>query len=155
MSQKRKNAANRNITRIELKALEGKSQVKGWEVRIYRREERFDQFFSDSLHGGKTKALEAARVVRDKMEKKLPIYTRRERANLVTTRNTSGYRGVRLRTTIVVRNKKKYVYEHVEASWSPEPGNVVKQSFPVEALGLEKAWELAIACRKKAVASLK
>lgn len=154
MTMKR-NPANRNITRIELKPVEGKAQVKGWEVRIHRRGERFNQFFSDKAHGGKTKALQTARDLRDKMVLKLKPYTRRELASIVSTRNISGHRGVRLRISRVTNGEKKYVYEHIEASWSPEKGVVVKRSFSVKQLGLEKAWKLAIACRKKAVAALK
>ena len=89
------------------------------------------------------------------MEKKLKPYTRRELAEKISARNTSGYRGVRLRKTVVTKDDKKYIYEHVEASWSPEPGKVVKKSFSVAKLGLDKAWELAVECRKKAVSKIK
>jgi hypothetical protein len=150
-----KDPNNRNITRIENTGGEGKRPVRGFEVRIYRRGQRFNQFFSDSAHGGKRGALEQARGVRDKMEKKLKPYTRRELAEKISARNTSGYRGVRLRKTVVTKDDKKYIYEHVEASWSPEPGKVVKKSFSVAKLGLDKAWELAVECRKKAVAKIK
>jgi len=150
-----KDPQNRNITRIDNTGGEGKRPVRGFEVRIYRRGQRFNQFFSDSAHGGKKSALEQARGVRDKMEKKLKPYTRRELAEKASARNTSGHRGVRLRKTIVVKGEKKYVYEHVEASWSPEPGKVVKKSFSVEKLGLETAWDLAIECRRKAVVKIK
>ncbi len=91
------------------------------------------------------------------MEKKLKPWSRRELANRVTARNTSGHRGVRLRRTNVnvgyqlLRGGK----EHVEASWSPEPGRVVKQSFSVEKLGLDKAWEMAVEARDKAVAKIR
>ena len=72
-----KDPANRNITRIDNAGGEGKRPVRGFEVRIYRRGQRFNQFFSDSAHGGKKAALEESRTVRDKMEKKLKPYTRR------------------------------------------------------------------------------
>lgn len=96
-----------------------------------------------------------ARQVRDRMEKKLKPFTRRELAEKVSARNTSGHRGVRLRKTIVSKGDKKYVYEHVEASWSPEPGKVVKKSFSVQKLGLDKAWQLAVETRRKAVSKIK
>lgn len=150
-----KKTPNQNITRIESPGLEGRSPVRGWEVRIYRRGQRFNQFFSDSAHGGKARALELARKIRDKMEKKLKPWSRRELAKRVTARNTSGHRGVRLRRTNVNVGEKSYVYEHVEASWSPEPGKVVKQSFSVEKLGLDKAWAMAVEARDKAVARIR
>ena len=146
---------NRNITRIDHPGNADKRPVKGFEVRIYRRGQRFNQFFSDTTYGGKTKALEEARKVRDKMEKKMKPFTRRELASKLTKRNTSGVRGVRLRKTVVTKNGKTYTYEHVEASWSPEPGQVVKKSFSVEKMGMDAAWKAAIETREKAVAKLK
>ena len=146
---------NRNITRIENAGDADKRPVKGFEVRIYRRGQRFNQFFSDSAHGGKAKALEEAKTVRDKMEKKMKPFTRKEMAGKVTKRNTSGVRGVRLRTTVVTKNGKTYKYEHVEASWSPQPGEVIKKSFSVEKMGKADAWAAAVECREKAVSKLK
>lgn len=151
----KRNPANRNITRIEKDLPEGRSLIKGYEVRIYRAGERFNQFFADKAHGGKAKALEAARAIRDKMAAKIKPFTRREIAVKLSERNTSGHRGVRLRTTTIQKAKNKYVYEHVEASWSPEPGKIIKEIFSVERLGLKEAWRLALECREKAVAKIK
>ena len=151
----RKPNPNQNITRIETRGVEGRRPIRGWEVRIYRRGERFNQFFSDSAHGGKAKALEESRKVRDKMERKMKPFTRRELAGKITARNTSGHRGIRLRKTNIKVGDKTYSYDHVEASWSPEPGKVVKKSFSVAKLGIENAWKLAIEARQKAVTKLK
>ena len=146
---------NRNITRIENPGDGEKRAVKGFEVRIYRRGQRFNQFFADDAYGNKKKALNEARTVRDKMEKKLKPFSRKELAVKVTKRNTSGVRGVRVRKTVVTKNGKTYTYEHVEASWSPVPGEVIKKSFSVEKMGLDAAWKAAIEVREKAVAKLK
>ena len=89
------------------------------------------------------------------MEKKLKPFSRKELAVIVTKRNTSGVRGVRVRKTVVTKNGKTYTYEHVEASWSPVPGEVIKKSFSVEKMGLDAAWKAAIEVREKAVAKLK
>jgi hypothetical protein len=151
----RKPHPNQNITRIETIAAEGRRPIRGWEVRIYRRGERFNKFFSDSAHGGKAQALEEARKVRDKQEKKMKPFSRRELAQKITARNTSGQRGIRLRKTNIKVGDKTYSYDHVEASWSLELGKVVKKSFSVAKLGLENAWKLAIETRQNAVAKLK
>ncbi len=127
----------------------------GYEVRLLRKGERFSQFFADQAYGSKTKALAEARAVRDKIEKKLKPFTRKELATKPTKRTTSGVRGVRVRTTIVVKNGKTYRYEHVEASWSPVSGKVIKKSFSVEKMGLDAAWQAAIEIRAKAVKKLK
>lgn len=152
MSRKPANHANRNITRIETKKVEGKTQVKGWEVRIYRRDQRFNKFMADKDHGGKAKALLAARALRDVMDEKIKPYTRKELATRMSSRNTSGHRGIRVRTTRITKAKKKYLYQHVEASWTSDDGTINKILFSVSKLGLEKAWKRAIACRKKGMA---
>lgn len=154
MSRKPANYPNRNITRIETKKVEGKTQVKGWEVRVYRRGQRFNKLIADKQHGGKAKALQAARDLRDVMVEKIKPYTRKELATRMTSRNTSGHRGIRVRTTRITKAKRKYVYKHIEASWTNEAGEVVKKIFSVEKLGLEKAWKQAIACRRKGLAQL-
>ncbi len=154
MARKKSNP-NQNITRIETKGDAEKRPIRGWEVRIYRRGERFNQFFSDSAHGGKAKALEESRKVRDKMEKKLKPWGRRELAKKVTARNSSGHRGIRLRKTNIKVEDKVYSYDHVEASWSPEPGKVIKKSFSVAKLGKDQAWKMAIDCRDKAIAKIR
>ena len=50
------------------------------------------KLFSDSLFGGKRKALTAAREYRDELVEKLAskAYTRKQLAKRVTSRNTSG-----------------------------------------------------------------
>ncbi|MEY4485386.1 MAG: hypothetical protein RL693_2838 [Verrucomicrobiota bacterium] len=154
MSRKPANHANRKITRIETKKVEGKTQVKGWEVRIYRRDQRFNKFMADKDHGGKAKALLAARALRDVMDEKIKPYTRKELATRMSSRTTSGHRGIRVRITRITKGKRKYVYQHVEASWTNENGEVVKRIFSVDKLSLEKAWKQALACRKKGLSQL-
>jgi len=82
-------------------------------------------------------------------------HTRRELAEKHTQRNTSGVRGVRLRTMTILKKGKTYRYEHVEATWSPEPGRVVKVSFSVSDLGKREAWRRAVEARKKGVAAIR
>lgn len=147
-----KDRANRNITRVESQP--GKRVVKGWEVRIQRRGERFNRFFSDSTHGGKRKALEKARECRDEQEAKYPVFTRQEIADRTSSRNSSGVRGVRFRITTVKKAGRTYTYEHAEAAWSPEPGKVIKKTFPVATYGREKAWDMAVSARREALAKL-
>ncbi len=145
---------NRNINRVDLPVKDTVSGRVGYEVRILRKGLRFNQYFSDQTYGSKTKALAEARLVRDKMEKRLKPFTRKELADKTTKRNTSGVRGVRVRTTTIVKNGKTYSYQHVEASWSPTTGTVIKKSFSIEKMGLEVAWLAALDVRAKGVAKL-
>ena len=148
----KKNPQNRNIIRVINKVRPSKV-VEGFEVRIVRRGQRFSRFFSDRKYG-KRRALKLARTLRDEMESKLKTYSRKEKAQKVTAKNTSGQRGVRLRITKIIKPDKIYIYEHVEASWSPTPNVVVKKSFSVEKFGLELAWRMAVICRKRALFQL-
>lgn len=146
--------ANRLITRIDTSPRKGTKPVQGWEVRIYRGGVRFNKFLSDSAHGSKTKALKAARALRDKMDLEIKPFSRRQQLTQLTNRNTSGHRGVRLRTTCITKRRKKYSYQHVEASWTSDDGTINKLLFSVAKLGLEKAWKQALACRKKGLAKI-
>ena len=81
---------NRNITRIDIDPGEGKAGTHGYEVRFMRRGQTFEKFFGDSVYGGKRKALTAARDHRDELEREHPHYSRKEVAQIKSSRNTSG-----------------------------------------------------------------
>lgn len=142
-----------NIARLH-ESLTSKTRGAGYEVRIFRRGQRETKFFSDGKHGGPDNALQLAQAHRDKILSKMAKISRYEIANQLTARNTSGIRGIRVRTTMVTKGEWEYHYEHVEASWSPEPGKVIKKSFSVAKLGMEKAWGEAVKYRAKALSVL-
>lgn len=146
-------AAHPGITRIDISKMEGKGSTHGWEMRIRRRHVKDEMFFSDREHGGKTKALAAARKYRDKMDRDIPRYSRREIAEIISKRNTSGVAGVRLAEIFSPKNRKKY--RAWVAYWSPVPHVRKTKSFAVEKFGDEEACRLAVAARREGVAEMK
>ena len=140
---------NRNITRNETKHDKGRSVIRGWTVRLHRAGKVFEQFFGDVAHGGKQAALLAARKIRDAMEKEMPTYSKREIAEIITRRNTSGVRGVRIKKTRhILADGEETFYLSAEASWSLRPNVVKKRSFALDTHGEDEAWKLALKARK-------
>lgn len=136
-----------NIKRIT----DSKTRGDGYEVRFSERGARATKYFSDKKHGGPEKALEMALDCRNRMQAEITKNKPQRNMTRPTARNTSGICGVRLRTTVVKKGDLEYHYEHVEASWSPEPSRVIKKNFSVAQLGPEKAWSEAVKCRNKAL----
>jgi predicted sugar kinase len=144
---------NRNITRNETKHDKGHGVVRGWTVRLHRAGKIFEQFFGDA-DGGKQAALMAARECRDAKEKEMPTYSRREIADIITRRNTSGVRGVRIRKSKRMLTDGEHIYLFAEASWSPRPNVVKKKSFSLDLYGEDEAWKMALKVRKDALRDL-
>ena len=146
---------NRNITRNETKHDKGRSVIRGWTVRLHRAGKVFEQFFGDVAHGGKQAALLAAREIRDAKEKEMPTYSKREIAEIITRRNTSGVRGVRIKKARhVLADGEETFYLSAEASWSPRPNVVKKRSFSLDTHGDDGAWKLALKARKDGLLDL-
>src|ERR1035437_2435390 len=144
---------NRNITRNETKHDKGHGVVRGWTVRLHRAGKIFEQFFGDA-DGGKQAALMAARECRDAKEKEMPTYSRREIADIITRRNTSGVRGVRIRKSKRMLTDGEHIYLFAEASWSTRPNVVKKKSFSLDLYGEDEAWKMALKVRKDALRDL-
>ena len=140
---------NRNITRIE-------TSTCGYEVRVMRGGESRCKLFSDNIFGGKRKALQAAREYRDQLIEELADkgMSRKERAQVLSSRNYSGVVGVRYVEETERRGDREYVYGHWEAQWSPRPGQRQKRRFSVKKYGNRKAMHLAMVARSNGVAEM-
>ena len=136
---------NRNITRIDTHS------THGYQLRFQRRGNVVDKFYSDGSHGGKTKALAAARKHRDELEKKHKPYSRKEIAKIRSEKNTSGVVGVRLAEEKSVSGEWEYTYYFWVAQWSPKPGVRKTKRFSVSKYGDEEAYKMAVAARQKGV----
>ena len=112
-----------------------------------RRGQTFEKFFGDSVYGGKRKALTAARDHRDELEREHPHYSRKEVAQIKSSRNTSGIVGVRLSEEIDRRWPNEPVYLYWVAQWSPSPGVRKTKRFSVDKYGDEEAFRLALKAR--------
>jgi hypothetical protein len=121
----------------------------GWFVRGYRNGTTYSRLFSDHKCGSREAALEQARAFRDELHEKLQqVPTKPRQRRLVTreARNSTGVVGV-CRTSKKGRNGK--VTECYSVSWRPQPGQQKCTSFSIRKYGEKKAFQLAVALRRK------
>ncbi|MEM9586078.1 MAG: AP2/ERF family transcription factor [Planctomycetota bacterium] len=137
--------ANRNISRVDA------DSKHGYLVRVMRRGNRKQKFFSDSTYGGKRKAQDAARAFRDKLEKSMKSYSAKELAKKERSNNTSGTVGVRLVEETDYRWASEPTYRYWVAQWSPAKGVRRTKRFSVEKYGEDEAYRLAVNARRKGV----
>lgn len=138
-----KSKEDKGISRID------SGSTHGWFVRGYKNGKTFSKLFSDLKCGGKDQALDMAREYRDKLHdelEKIPAKPRSRRIVFRDSRNTTGVLGV-CRTAKKGPNGK--VNECYSVSWRPEPGVQKCTSFSIRKYGERKAFQLAVAHRKK------
>jgi hypothetical protein len=118
----------------------------GWVVSATRRNKRFTRYFSDP--NGQRKALQAARVYRDKLLSRLPPP---RRIRIKDKRNTTGVIGVCRQE---YREKSGKWFVRYIAEWPKSDGTTGTASFSVNLYGEEDAFELAVYCRRKGLREL-
>lgn len=123
----------------------------GWEVRIQRRGKKYEKFFADGRHGGRRAALQAAKLYRDELEKKLRRYTVKELAKNPSVRNRSGIVGVRRALQIEETDEYIYTYTFWIAQWTDGKGKRKTRSFSVDKYGEDEAYRRAIQARNRGV----
>ncbi len=141
--------ANRNIIRLD------RQSNSCYLVRITRKGKLHSKSFWDDDHGGKRKALIAARQHRDQLEKRLRGYSAKQLSQVQRTNTTSGIVGVRMVEEVDFRWKSKPVYRYWVAQWSPEKGVRRTKRFSVDKYGEDEAYRLAVQARKRGVAAMK
>ncbi len=137
------NSKNKGISRID------SGSTHGWFVRGYKNGKTYSKLFSDRKCGGKRMALNAAREFRDQLFENLSRIPRKPRERRLVyrdSRNTTGVLGV-CRTS--KRNPNGTVTECYSVSWRPEPGIQKCTSFSIRKYGEAKAFQLAVAHRRK------
>jgi len=125
----------RNISRLERVSHSGKV-TGGWSMRIQRRGEKTEEFFSDQRHSGKRNALVAAQQRRDEIEQNSSHYSARERAEHPSSRNKSGMVGVRLHQQKDIRGEYEYSYWYWVAQWTDGRGRRRTRSFSIHSHGV-------------------
>lgn len=138
-----KSTSEKGISRID------SGSTHGWFVRGYRNGKTYSRLFSDLKCGSKEKAYQEALDFRDKLYEKLediPRAPRSRRIVLHDARNSTGVLGV-CRTA--KRSPNGTVNECYSVSWRPEPGKQKCTSFSIRKYGEKKAFQLAVAHRKK------
>lgn len=138
-----KPARKRGISRID------SGSTHGWFVRGYRNGKTYAKLFSDRKCGGRRKALAQAEEFRDKLRKdlsRIPSEPRARRIVYRDARNTTGILGV-CRT--VKRSPTGRINECYSVSWRPSPGVQKCTSFSIRKYGEKKAFQLAVAHRRR------
>lgn len=140
----------RNISRIETTKRSGQSYG-GWQVRMQRRGERTERFFSDLAFDGKRAALQAAKAFRDHLERQSLKFSVQELSTQPSIRNRSGIVGVRLHHQKDRRGEFEYQYWYWVAQWTDGRGRRRTRSFSVHQHGDDEAFRLACEARRKGV----
>lgn len=121
-----------------------------WRVSLRRRGAALVKNFPDLKYGGKKKALDAAKLHRDKMIAKHPPLSRIEFANTPRRNNKSGVTGVCLvACKYYLADGTERCLWYWEASWPTTPGQHINQRFSCQIHGREKAFEMACRARRK------
>lgn len=138
-----KSKKEKGISRID------SGSTHGWFVRGYRNGRTFSRLFSDMKSGGREESYKLAVEFRDKLYEKIeeiPKKPRSRRVVLRDARNSTGVLGV-CRTT--KKSPNGNLNECYSVSWRPEPGKQKCTSFSIRKYGEKKAFQLAVAHRKK------
>lgn len=140
----------RNISRVESYGENG-TVYGGWSVRMQRRGEKLQKYFSDSQYGGKRGALQEAKTFRDAIELQEPKYTTIERSERPSKRNRSGIVGVRLHKQKDSRGTYEYHYWYWVAQWTDGKGKRRTKSFSIHQHGDNEAYRLACKARQNGI----
>jgi len=136
--------ANYGITRID----QPEKKNHGFYVRITHRGQTHQKYFPDKSSGGKTKALKLAREYRDNLLAKMPKYKQEMAARKKRKALQSGVTGV---THVVSKVGDDKEYQYWQAAWADENGKRRTAKFSISRYGKEKALQMAIKARNKAV----
>ena len=143
MAKRRRNRRNKGISRMD------SGSTHGWFVRGYKNGKTYHKLFSDRKSGGKSKAQNLARQYREELYERLaqiPSKPRGRRIVYRDSRNSTGVLGV-FRT--FKRGSNGKVLERYSVNWWPEPGVQKTTSFSIRKYGEKKAFQLAVAHRRK------
>lgn len=137
------NTKNKGISRVD------SGSTHGWFVRGYRNGRTFSKLFSDNKFENKKASLEAARLFRDGLFSEIEKVPKRQRARRIVrsdTRNKTGVIGVCYTVKTSPNGTKHPCYS---VSWRPTLGVQKCTSFSIKKYGKKKAFQLAVAHRKK------
>lgn len=131
-----------------------KGQI-GYLVKAERRHKKIHEIFYVSHYEGDWKTcFKDAKAKAKQFFLENPLYSRKEVAEIITRRNKSGVRGVRIKSKKYFwkSDPDKYtIFLSAEASWSPQKNTVKKRTFSLDKYGEEEAWRLACDARKKGI----
>ena len=140
---KEKHHQDKGISRID------SGSTHGWFVRGYKNGKTYSRLFSDQKCGDKEAALAEARVFRDRLYQKLEEIPKSPRARRIVMRDARNSTGVLGVCRTAKRSPNGTSNECYSVSWRPAPGVQKCTSFSIRKYGDKKAFQLAVAHRKK------
>jgi len=147
-----RSTTNYGICRID----NATSRTYGWLVTIQRRGVIHRKHFSDGVHGGKQKALVAAKLWRDQVMKKYPPLSLREYSGIVKKSNRSGVAGVCRYCSAATRHlppaQQRWSWV---ATWVMPDGKRKRVKFSVTKYGEADAYKKALKARRAALGEIK
>ena len=130
----------KNIKRID------STKTHGWQVHVRRGGVLKTKLFSDRLHGGKRKALAAAKEHRDELLAEMAKLAKPLWRIKRTPRTNTGELGVSLTEYTNRSGKKRKV---ITVTARAELGKAVNRKFSVDKLGYDDALKKAVSWRRK------
>lgn len=112
-------------------------------MRICRRGRKYQEFFSDTVYGGKLKSKKAAMQRYQELDSELP--SRGSTRDLLTRRNISGRVGV---YESISRDATGKEHRSYCAGWTGADGKRCKINFSIRRYGEKRAWDLACYARE-------
>jgi len=138
------------ISRIDHEA----SRTHSWHVTVQRQKRIFTRHFSDHVHGGKQKALQAAKAYRDHLIARYPRLTRPEHCSIRKKNNRSGVSGVVRVDLWETRQGRRWRRVYWDAQWPIANGKARHKKFSVKKYGERGAYLRALAARRVALRAL-
>jgi len=120
-----------------------------WHVTVVRNKQTTDKHFSDSVHGGKKKSLQAATLYRDELLKETDIYALliRQRTKL-RSNNQTGITGIS-RVERIYKNYPNSRSLNWIAYGANEDGVICRRYFSIKRYGEAEARQMAIDERER------
>jgi hypothetical protein len=138
------------ITRVD----HDPSRTHAWRVTIQRQGKIHVGHFSDGVHGGKLKALAAAKAFRDAIVARHPPLSRKDYCSILRRNNRSGYAGVSFHAEVIETEKGPVERRFWIARCPMEPWRTKLVKFSVAKYGSEGAFKRAVKARREALARL-
>jgi hypothetical protein len=138
------------ITRVD----HDPSRTHAWRVTIQRQGKIHVGHFSDGVHGGKQKALAAAKAFRDAVVARHPPLSRKDYCSILRRNNRSGYAGVSFHAEVIDTEKGPVERRFWIARCPMEPWRTRLVKFSVAKYGAEGAFRRAVKARREALARL-
>jgi len=131
-----------------------RSHTHSWLVTIQRRGRIYHRHFTDSVYGGKSKALDSAKVYRDALIARLRPLTRPERCRIRKKNNRSGISGV-TRIDAKETNRGRVIHrQYWLAQWPIGGGKAKTKKFSIKRFGERGAFQRALRARRQALKRL-